>query len=63
MQRAIYPILKIMGQNNRINPAALWKEAIKLYGIDAGIPRLPMSRGTKEEIANVKKVMESLKLI
>lgn len=63
MQRRIYPILKIMGQNNRTNPVALWKEALKLYGVDAGIPRLPLSRGSKEEIENVKKVMQSLKLI
>lgn len=63
MQRAIYPLLKIMGQNNRTNPAALWKDAIRLYGIDAGIPRLPLSRGTTEEIENVRKVMQSLNLV
>jgi 4-hydroxy-tetrahydrodipicolinate synthase len=63
MQRAIYPLLKVMGQNNRTNPVALWKEALKLYGVDAGIPRLPLSRGSKEEIANVAKVMKRLKLI
>jgi 4-hydroxy-tetrahydrodipicolinate synthase len=63
MQRKIYPLLKIMGQNGRTNPVCLWKEAIKLYGFDAGLPRLPLSRGSKEEIENVKKVMQSLKLI
>jgi 4-hydroxy-tetrahydrodipicolinate synthase len=63
MQRKIYPLLKIMGQNNRTNPCALWKEAVKLYGLDAGLPRLPLSRGSKEEIDNVKKVMQSLNLI
>jgi len=63
MQRKIYPLLKIMGQNNRTNPVALWKEAMRLYGIDAGIPRLPLSRGTAEEIAQVKKVMQSVGLI
>lgn len=63
MQRKIYPLLKIMGQNNRTNPVALWKEAMRLYGIDAGIPRLPISRGTAEEIAQVKKVMQSVGLI
>lgn len=63
MQRDIYPILKIMGQSNRTNPVALWKEAMKLYGVDGGIPRLPLSRGSAEEIENVKKVMKSLKLI
>ena len=63
MQRRIYPLLKIMGQNGRTNPVCLWKEAMKLVGIDAGIPRLPLSRGTAEEIENVKKVMKSLNLI
>jgi 4-hydroxy-tetrahydrodipicolinate synthase len=63
MQRKIYPLLKIMGQNGRTNPVCLWKEAIKMHGCDAGIPRLPLSRGTAEEIKNVKAVMKSLKLI
>jgi dihydrodipicolinate synthase/N-acetylneuraminate lyase len=36
---------------------------MKLVGIDAGIPRLPLSRGTAEEIENVKQVMRSLNLI
>ncbi len=63
MQRRIYPLLKVMGQNNRTNPVALWKEAMRLYGIDGGVPRLPLSSGLPEEIANVKKVMKSLKLI
>lgn len=63
MQRSIYPLLKIMGQNNRTNPVCLWKEAMKLYGVDAGLPRLPLSRGTHEEIENVKRVMKSLNLI
>ena len=63
MQRELYPLFKIMGQNGRTNPVALWKEALKLYGVDGGIPRMPLSRGSKEEIENVKKVMQSLKLI
>jgi 4-hydroxy-tetrahydrodipicolinate synthase len=52
-----------MGQNGRTNPVCLWKEAMKLVGVDAGIPRLPLSRGTAEEIENVKQVMKSLNLI
>jgi len=58
-QRKLYPVLKIMGQNNRTNPVALWKEALKLIGIDAGIPRGPLSRGTEEEVKNVKKALET----
>ncbi|MCE1196855.1 dihydrodipicolinate synthase family protein, partial [bacterium] len=62
-QRKIYPLLKIMGQNNRTNPVALWKDALRLYGVDAGIPRAPLLKGTEEEVANVRKVMASLGLI
>ena len=63
MQRAIFPMLRVMGQNNRTNPVALWKEAMKLAGIDAGIPRMPLSPGTAEEISEVKKVMKQLDLL
>jgi 4-hydroxy-tetrahydrodipicolinate synthase len=63
MQRRLFPLFRIMGQNNRTNPVALWKEALKLYGFDAGLPRMPLSRGTPEEIANVKKVMQGLGLV
>lgn len=62
-QRKIYPLLKIMGQNNRTNPVALWKEALRLYGFDAGYPRGPLSRGTQEEIENVRIVMRNLGLV
>ncbi len=62
-QRKLYPLLKIMGQNNRTNPVALWKEAMRLYGLDAGVPRAPLSRGSNDEIENVRKVMQSLGLI
>lgn len=63
IQRKIYPLLKIMGQNDRTNPVSLWKEAMKLAGIDAGIPREPLLPGTPEEIAEVRRTMESLDLL
>ncbi len=63
MQRRIFPLLRIMGQNKRTNPVALWKEAMKLGGLDGGIPRLPFTRGTEREIAEVEKVMQTLNLI
>jgi len=52
-----------MGQNGRTNPASLLKEAMKMVGYNAGIPRLPLTPGTKEEIAEVRKVMERLQLV
>lgn len=63
IQRSIFPLLRVMGQNGRINPVALWKEAMKLGGLDAGVPRLPFSTGTKEEIMEVEKIMKKLNLL
>lgn len=63
MQRRLYPLLKIMGQNHRTNPVSLWKGAMKLVGMDAGIPRLPLSPGTVEEMAAVRKLMTALGLL
>lgn len=54
LQRALYPVLRVMGQNGRINPAPLWKEALRLSGVDAGIPRPPLAPGTPAEIEAVK---------
>ena len=63
MQRELFPLLRIMGQNGRTNPVALWKEAMRMYGIDGGIPRLPLSRGNAEEVAAVRAVMKRLGLV
>ena len=57
MQRKLYPLLKIMGQNGRINPVCLWKDAMRMTGIDAGIPRLPLTPGTPEEVEAVRKAL------
>lgn len=63
MQRDFFRLFRILGQNNRTNPVALLKEAMKMIGYNAGIPRLPLSPGTEAEIANVRKVMEELSII
>ncbi|MFV0334111.1 MAG: dihydrodipicolinate synthase family protein, partial [Tropicimonas sp.] len=57
MQRKLYPLLKVMGQNGRTNPVCLWKDAIRLTGGNAGLPRLPLSPGTPEEIEEVRKAL------
>jgi len=36
---------------------------MKVLGYNAGIPRLPLTPGTEEEIAEVKKVMKKLEII
>jgi len=54
LQRDLYPVLRIMGQNGRINPAPLWKDALRLSGVNAGIPRGPLTAGTPAEVDAVK---------
>ncbi|MBA7554405.1 4-hydroxy-tetrahydrodipicolinate synthase [subsurface metagenome] len=63
LQQKYLPLFRIMGQNGRTNPVSLIKEAMKMVGYNAGIPRLPLSPGTEEEIAEVRKVMEKLNII
>src|SRR3546814_20973044 len=63
MQQRIFPLLRIMGQNRRVNPVAIWKEAMRLGGLDGGIPRLPFTRGTETEVEEIKTVMEPLGLL
>ena len=63
MQQKFLPLFRIMGQNGRFNPCALIKEAMKMVGYNAGIPRLPLTPGTKEEIAEVRRVMKELEVI
>ena len=63
IQQKFLPLFRIMGQNGRTNPCSLLKEAMKMVGYNAGIPRLPLTPGTEEEIAKIKKVMEKLRII
>jgi 4-hydroxy-tetrahydrodipicolinate synthase len=63
MQQKYLPLFRIMGQNGRFNPCALIKEAMKMAGYNSGIPRLPLTPGTEEEIAEVRRVMKELNII
>jgi len=63
MQQKYLPLYRVMGQNGRFNPCALLKEAMKMLGYNAGIPRLPLTPGTEEEISEVKRVMKKLGII
>jgi len=63
MQQKYLPLFRIMGQNGRFNPCALIKEAMKMTGYNSGIPRLPLTPGTEEEIAEVRRVMKELNII
>jgi len=63
MQQKYLPLFRIMGQNGRTNPCSLLKEAMKMVGYNAGIPRLPLTAGTEEEVAEVRKVMNKLGIV
>ena len=63
IQQKYLPLFRIMGQNGRFNPCALIKEAMKMVGYNSGIPRLPLTPGTEEEIAEVRRVMKELNII
>jgi len=63
LQQKYLPLFRIMGQNGRTNPVSLLKEAMKMVGYRAGIPRLPLIPGTEEEIVEVKRVMKQLGII
>lgn len=63
MQQKYLPLFRIMGQNGRTNPCSLLKEAMKMVDYNAGIPRLPLTAGTEEEIAEVRKVMNKLGIV
>jgi len=63
MQQNILPLFRSWGQNGRFNPCSLMKESMKIVGYKAGIPRLPLTPGTEEEIAEVRRVMKRLEII
>jgi 4-hydroxy-tetrahydrodipicolinate synthase len=62
-QRKLIKFYRIMGQNNRTNPVSLIKEAMRLVGYNAGYPRLPLTPGTPEEVAKIKKLMQEMKIL
>ena len=63
MQQRFLPLFRSWGQNGRTNPVSLLKESMKMVGYKAGIPRLPLTPGTEEEIAEIGRVMKKLEII
>ena len=63
MQQEFLPLFRAFSLGGRSNPACLLKDAMKMIGYNAGIPRLPLMPGTKEEIAEVEKIMRKLNII
>lgn len=63
MQQEFLPLFRAFSPGDRCNPASLLKDAMKMIGYNAGIPRLPLMPGTKEEVAEVEKIMRKLNII
>lgn len=63
MQQSFLPLFRSLSPGDRYNPCCLLKDAMRLIGYDAGIPRLPLMPGTEDEIAQVKKLMKQLNVI
>jgi 4-hydroxy-tetrahydrodipicolinate synthase len=63
MQQAFLPLFRSLSLGGRTNPVCLLKDAMKMIGYNAGIPRLPLMPGTEQEVAEVKKVMKALNIV
>ncbi len=63
MQQSFLPLFRALSPNDRTNPICILKDAMKMIGYNAGIPRLPLCPGTKGEIAEIKRIMSKLKII
>lgn len=63
MQQSFLPLFRIMGQNDRLNPVALLKDAMRMIGYNSCFPRLPLTPGAEEEKAEVKTMMEKLNIL
>jgi 4-hydroxy-tetrahydrodipicolinate synthase len=63
MQLSLMPIIRVMGQNGRTNPVCLIKGAMEMLDYPKCLPRLPLTPGTKEELANVRKTMQDLGIL
>jgi 4-hydroxy-tetrahydrodipicolinate synthase len=63
LQQSFLPLFRALSPGDRTNPVPLLKDAMNLEGFKAGLPRLPFLPGTEEEIAGLKRVMQSLDLI
>jgi 4-hydroxy-tetrahydrodipicolinate synthase len=63
MQRQLLPLFRSLSAGGRTNPVCLLKDAMRMIGYNAGIPRLPLTPGTKKEVDAVKKIMKDLEII
>jgi 4-hydroxy-tetrahydrodipicolinate synthase len=58
------PFFEALNQNGRINPIPILRGAIEMAtGIPVGPPRSPLAPATKEELAVVRKTLQSLEVV
>ena len=60
MQQTFLPLFRALSPKDRTNPVCLLKDTMRMSGYKAGIPRRPLSPGTKEEVAEVRRIMTEL---
>ncbi|MDR3439983.1 dihydrodipicolinate synthase family protein, partial [Telmatospirillum sp.] len=63
MQRKLYPLIKALVQGGRCNPAPLQKDALRLLGVDAGLPRPPLLPANPEELSVLRQAMVTFGLL
>jgi 4-hydroxy-tetrahydrodipicolinate synthase len=63
MQQSFFQLFRVLSPGDRTNPVSLLKDAMNMIGYNAGIPRLPLIPGTKEEKDDLRKVMKDLGIL
>ncbi|MHC4644128.1 MAG: 4-hydroxy-tetrahydrodipicolinate synthase [Planctomycetota bacterium] len=63
MQQSFLPLFRSLSQGGRTNPVCLLKDAMRIIGYKAGIPRLPLTPGTQQEGEQVRAVMKELNIV
>jgi 4-hydroxy-tetrahydrodipicolinate synthase len=63
IQQRYLKLFRVLSPGDRTNPVCLLKDAMRMIGYDAGIPRLPLTPGREEEVAEVRSMLEELELI
>jgi len=63
MQQSYYPLFRALSPGGRTNPVCLLKDALKMIGYNAGIPRLPLTPGTEKEKVELERILRKLKII
>jgi 4-hydroxy-tetrahydrodipicolinate synthase len=63
MQQKHLRLFRALSPGERTNPVSLLKDAMNMLGYNAGIPRWPLSPGTEEEKAEVRKILVDMDIL